>query len=164
MKSSRKIFNFAIFFSVLGLAYFGSTWLMKHIGLSTTDSDGYHLFWISDEVRPELITKGAYVTFDIHTDLIEKCNPCRVVKRIACDEGEALLAEGGKYTCNQTYLGISKRFSKKGVPVKSLQYDGEIPKGQFFAMGSIIDSYDSRYAEFGLVEKGRVKQIAYPIF
>lgn len=164
MKLNRKVFNYSIYFMVLGLAYFGSSWVIKHLAISPTDSEGYHFFWISNEVNPGMLKKGTYVTFDINTNLVEHCHPCRVVKRIACDEGENLLADAGKYMCNETYLGISKKFSKKGVPVASLEYKGKIPEGQFFAMGNIIDSFDSRYTEFGLVEKGRVKQIAHPIF
>jgi type IV secretory pathway protease TraF len=68
----------------------------------------------------------------------------------------------GEFFCNNVYLGSAKTHSKNGVPVKAFEYDGIIPEGKFFAMGTCPDSYDSRYV--GLENKHDIKAVAVPLF
>jgi type IV secretory pathway protease TraF len=68
----------------------------------------------------------------------------------------------GEFFCNNVFLGSAKTHSKEGIQVKAFEYNGIIPEGKFFAMGSCIDSYDSRYV--GLEDKNDIKAVALPVF
>ena len=154
----------ALVIAIFGL-YMAVDGILGHITISPTNSDGYHVFWYDSHVDRKKIEKlrtGDYVVFELYTKIRPNCWPCRVVKRIACDGGDRLEAEDRQFWCNGKLLGYSKTHSRKGVPVKSFEYKGIIPKGEAFVMGSCIDSYDSRY--FGLVRKDHVEAIAYPLF
>ena len=167
MEGSRKLSRKQVFSLVLVIfaMFMAADGILAHITISPTNSDGYHVFWYDSHVNARKLAglhKGDYIVFQVYTRLRPNCWPCRVVKRIACDEGDRLEAENREFWCNGKLLGHSKTHSKKGVPVKSFEYNGIIPKGEAFVMGSCIDSYDSRY--FGLVRKDRVEAIAHPIF
>lgn len=146
------------------LALFYTGWIIpKRISISPTPSVGYHFFLYKKNFKPSDIKKGAMVVVPLYTKLIPHCWPCLAVKYVVCDSGERLdVRRKREFYCNDRFLGLAKTHSKKGVPVKIFQYHGIIPKGKFFAMGTSIDSYDSRYV--GLEDKSAVKAIAIPIF
>jgi len=145
----------------LALIYTG--WIIPaRISLSPTSSIGHYVFLYKSHFKPSDISKGSLVVVPLYTRIVPHCWPCLAVKYIRCDSGERLdVRNSREFYCNNVFLGMAKTHSKKGVPVKIFQYNGIIPKGKFFAMGTCIDSYDSRYV--GLENKRDIKAIAVPI-
>ena len=133
------------------------------ISLSPTDSVGAHVFFYKQHYKPSDLRKDTLVVMPFYTKIRKRCWPCLVVKYIKCDAGDRLeVKHQGEFFCNNIYLGSAKTHSKEGVPVKRFEYDGIIPEGKFFAMGSCADSYDSRYV--GLEDKHDIQAIAMPLF
>lgn len=133
------------------------------ISLSPTDSVGAHVFFYKQHYKPSDFRKDALVVMPFYTKIRKHCWPCLVVKYIKCDAGDRLeVKHQGEFFCNNIYLGSAKTHSKEGIPVKRFEYDGIIPEGKFFAMGSCADSYDSRYV--GLEDKHDIQAIAVPLF
>jgi signal peptidase I len=135
----------------------------ERISISPTDSVGAHVFLYKDNFRQSDLRKGLLVVVPLYTKLRPNCWPCLVVKYIKCDAGDLLEVKNhGEFFCNNVFLGSAKTHSKEGIPVKAFEYNGIIPEDKFFAMGSCIDSYDSRYV--GLEDKNDIKAIALPVF
>ncbi len=125
---------------------------------------------VSPSVRPRLfflawhpstIRKGDYVIFrPEHMD--PYINGKMLVKKVTCDEGEALTEKGKDYFCDGVFLGRAKDKSLKGHPLRNFVYNGVVPKGFCFVSGSNVNSYDSRY--WGFLRKSDIEARAYPIF
>jgi len=146
----------------LSLFYLG-TIIPERISVSPTDSVGAHVFLYKKNFKTPDLRKGSLVVVPMYTRLRPDCWPCLVVKYIKCDAGDLLEVKNhGEFFCNNVFLGSAKTHSKEGIPVKAFEYNGIIPEGRFFAMGSCIDSYDSRYV--GLEDKNDIKAIALPVF
>lgn len=142
---------------------FYTGWMIpKRISISPTPSVGHYIFLYKRNFKPSDIKKESLVVVPLYTKIVPNCWPCLVVKYVACDSGDRLEVKNGReFYCNGQFLGFAKTHSKKGVPVKIFQYHGIIPKGKFFAMGTCIDSYDSRY--IGLEDKSAIKALAVPL-
>ena len=146
---------------MVALTYTGYT-IPRRISISPTPSVGHYIFLYKRHFKPSEIKKNTLVVLPLYTKLVAHCWPCLVVKYVTCDSGERLdVKRTREFYCDDRFLGLAKTHSKKGVPVKIFQYHGIIPKGKFFAMGTCIDSYDSRY--IGLEKKSDIKAIAVPI-
>jgi len=127
---------------------------------SPTDSVGYRLFFIRGG-NADHLKKNDYITFPLYTKIVPGCWPCTVVKKIVCVEGDNLVVNHRNFFCNKKYIGTAKTHSKKGIPVKTFDYNGVVPTGKLFVMGTCIDSYDSRY--FGFIDQKQVTAVVIPI-
>jgi len=72
-------------------------------------------------------------------------------KYIRCIEGDTLNTKGLNYYCNGKFIGKARTHDSKGRSIKNFVFNGVIPKGKYFAMGTHPKSYDSRY--WGFVSK-----------
>lgn len=98
-------------------------------------------------------TKGDYYAFMFYAVQNERYGQ-QFVKKVGCVEGEHLYNVGRKFYCNGQYVGTAKEKDKKGNPAPLYNYNGIIEKGKFFAVGEMIDSYDSKY--WGVVDNNWV--------
>ncbi len=156
------VFFICMCMGFLVLVYVGRA-IPKRIAFSKTNSLSHRFFYYKDRFIKEELKTGSYVIIPIYSKIVDDCWPCIVVKRIGCNEGDRLLTtKEGYYYCGNRYLGHAKTHSKKGIPVDNYKYDGIIPKGKFFAIGSCPDSFDSRY--IGFLDKENVKAVAIPLF
>lgn len=80
------------------------------------------------------------------------------IKQIRCKEGEYLKYINRNYYCNDEYLGIARTHDSKGKEVEPFVFNGKIPEGKLFVMGTSHNSYDSRY--WGFVNKEKVLGVA----
>ena len=159
-KFNRK--TVCVLVGYLALVYVG-TIIPQRLSVSPTDSVGAHVFLYKKHFRSSDLHKGSLVVVPLYTKLRPKCWPCLVVKYIKCEAGDTLEVKNhGEFFCNHVFLGSAKTHSKEGIPVKAFEYNGIIPRDKFFAMGSSIDSYDSRYV--GFEDKNDIKAVALPIF
>ena len=99
--------------------------------------------------------------FDVYTKLRPDCWPCRVVKKIACQEGDLLTVDGGNFYCNNEYIGHAKAHANDGTPLAAFQFNGAIPSGKLFVTGPCIDSYDSKY--IGFIQKTDIQAVVVPL-
>lgn len=87
----------------------------------------------------------------------------RMVKIVTCLPGDELKVDNQKrYFCNGVYLGTARATDSKGRPVDNFKWNGKIPEGNYFVMGTSEDSYDSRY--WGFVEEKDIVGVARPVF
>ena len=97
------------------------------------------------------IHKGDYIYFTR-----SEC-PVPVLKKVAGVSGDIIeVVDGRVFISGEDRGPISSRL----FPIKSQV----IPKGSLFLWGSHKESYDSRYADFGLVSIDKIEGIAWPIF
>jgi type IV secretory pathway protease TraF len=81
-------------------------------------------------------------------------------KRLFCGPGDFLDTTGEQVFCNgDAGRLVAYEMGKKRVKVKPFRYKGIIPKGKYFAVGDIKESYDSLY--WGFIDEswifGRVR-------
>lgn len=137
----------------------------SHFSISRTNSAGAHCFWSSFDFKRSDISQNKYVMFNLITKYEPLCagpKGCRVIKRVACDEGSRIDTVGKEFYCNGAFLGKAKDKSQKGHILKSYSYTGVIPHGYAFMLNDNPDSYDSRY--YGLVKKDYVIAMVTPLF
>ena len=151
--------------SVVAVCFFLSTGFWNHFSISRTDSAGSHFFWYTKDFSPSDISQNKYIMFSLITKFEPLCSPprgCKVIKRVACDEGSKIQTIGKEFYCNGAFLGKAKNKSKKGHLLNSFAYNGVIPKGYAFMCNDHPDSYDSRY--YGLVKKDYITAMVTPLF
>lgn len=158
-KNIRIIFIINIIFCIifiLFLAFFINTKLNKSFTLITSNSIGKKIILtqITDKNLELKDLKNKIV-------IIEKTTPYsnkhfkHIAKYIKCVEGDILkVTKEKEYFCNDIYLGFAQNTNSKGKEIKNFVFNGAIPKNKFFAMGTHLMSYDSRY--FGFIDKTQI--------
>lgn len=106
---------------------------------------------------------GEYVLFTFSSPLYENGRRNRAIKEVACRGGERLTVDRQHrhYYCDGRYLAMAKLTTLGGKPLPLFLYDGVIPKGRLFVMGTHRDSFDSRY--WGFLEEKTIEAIAHPL-
>ena len=140
---------------------FAGAVIPRRLSISPSRSVGYRLFYYKPQFKPSSLKKDTFVLFDVYTKLRPDCWPCRVVKKIACAEGDVLSLKERNFYCNKEYIGTAKLCAKDGTPLQAFQFSGVIPGGKLFVAGACVDSYDSRY--IGFVDKKDIQAILVPI-
>ena len=144
-------------------------WIPRHLTISPTNSLSEHLFVLQRDVLPSQIRQKDIVRFQYGDTVTEhamhefKMNKPHLLKRVGCIQGHVLNVDNHRdYFCDGAYLGRAKSKSLTGAIVKNFVWHGDVPQGEFFAIGDHVDSYDSRY--FGFVDLSAVEGKAYPLF
>jgi type IV secretory pathway protease TraF len=107
--------------------------------------------------------KGEYLLFSWLADDFNGYGPEKgsvFTKRLFCGPGDFLDTTGEQVFCNgDAGRLVAYEMGKKRVKVKPFRYKGIIPKGKYFAVGDIKESYDSLY--WGFIDEswifGRVR-------
>lgn len=123
-----------------------------------TESLPYKHFFI---VRNSTASKGDYILFNAPETC--KYSEMKLVKEIVGVEGDQVLVEKDQVFINWVEVGIAKTHSKHG-DVLTITQEQTIPKGKYYVATEYADSYDSRYAEFGLIDEKNIIGVAYPIW
>lgn len=107
--------------------------------------------------------KGDYVTYPLKKsrhDYIE--DSVLVTKRVECIAGEYLaLTPYNIYTCNNNPLGRTLTETSDGRLIKPFHWNGPVPNGKVFLMGSHTLSFDSR--AWGFADADKLKRVI-PLF
>jgi type IV secretory pathway protease TraF len=159
-KTPQVIKIFLILFCIISaISFFASNFLIKIEMRSIPCSFAFKTF-----KQPSEFKKNDIVLFNIKHKLIPSENHIgQLAKYVGCIEGEYLYVDGMRdFYCEGKYIGHAKTKSETGQAIEPFQYSGKIPKGYFFAIGTNINSFDSKY--FGLVKNEQVKKILYPLF
>lgn len=184
MNKQQKI-QFAVFMASL---IFLGTILPYKFTVSITKSLDHRVYYISRNPSIAEMRKGDYGVFFIRSKYFKNGEPIRLIKQIACDEGETVVEVNRHYYCfthtqghtveqlkdmlikgapqvarlNPQYIGKAKEYSLRGDPLEKFDFSGVIPPGKCFMAGHHKDSFDSRY--WGLLDKKEFKAKAYPVF
>lgn len=89
-----------------------------------------------------------------------------IVKQVAGVTGDVVVVGGasGRFVMvSRRPVGEAKRASKKGEALTPIA-PGAVPPGYYFVAGTHADSFDSRYAEQGLISTRDVVGVAHPWF
>jgi len=145
--------NKIILLLVLAISAVSIDALYSKLTINLTESLPYRLFWISDNAS---FDKGGYVMFDSPSPKLTK----PFVKSVGCISGDTLENRHSHFYCNDVWIAdaIPQTTEADLIP---FQFNGKIPEGYFFALGTHPSSYDSRY--FGLIESAKAKPVK-PIF
>lgn len=131
------------------------------IGFPTSESVGNNIFWL--DKKNHSYTRGQLVTFTYRGEPFKEYRAgSTFLKYAQCVAGDTLTVSGRSYFCNGEFMGNAVLMSSDGEPMKNFVYNGEIPQGYFFALGSHPKSYDSRY--WGFVKDEDVKATASKMF
>lgn len=135
---------------VLGGVSLAIAFGMDRVVLAHGESVPITVFWKLPRSVP---VKGDYVMLEISHPIVGP-RPAKLTKQLVCDAGDLLQLKDDAFWCNGVRLGgfITRTWDDK--PLTPFAYNGKIPDGQAFVMGSHPRSFDSRY--FGLVDKSRL--------
>ena len=139
---------------LVGLFVLVGMTIPRHLTITRTNSVRFHVFWEQNRWNP---SRGGYVRL-LLMDPQMGCTPCSIVKRIGCMPGDQLVGDGGRYYCNDTFLGQARMDTRFSPFV----YNGIIPPDQVFLIGDKETSYDSRY--FGLKPLDDIETVLRPLF
>jgi len=157
---SRKKLIFLLIM-IMSLSAAGAM-IPSHFMVALSPSVKYRIFYYKRNFQQSDLHNGTYVVFDMYTKLHKNCQPCQVVKKIGCTEGNNLHVDKNNfYYCNDEYMGTAKAFTKTGDVLYSFYYNGPVPQKKLFVIGDHEDSYDSKY--MGFINKSDIKAVALPI-
>lgn len=132
--------------SIVLVALTAVHFVLQNIARVNTRSVPYHFVWIEGG-RPG---KGDFAIVSVrHPVIAPDGSQARITKQLVCVEGEYLSFDGEAWYCNGARLGERLRTTLSGEPLDPFVFDGLIPPGQGFVMGTSPYSFDSRY--LGLV-------------
>ncbi|MFC4726334.1 S26 family signal peptidase (plasmid) [Glycocaulis abyssi] len=84
------------------------------------------------------------------------------VKRIVGVAGDRIEVEGRRVSVAGDWSGVALNESREGRGLEPIA-PGIIPEGYVFAVTDALDSYDSRYAEIGLIAVETIEGRAIPV-
>jgi len=158
-KQKPSPLRLTVFLAALLLA---GAWIPERITVTITPSLKNRIYLLDRAPSFNQMENGAFVLFELNSKYLEGAKTNKVLKQVACSEGDTLSVREKYYYCNETYLGQAKDYSLKGETLQNFKFEGQIPKDSLFVFSNHIDSFDSRY--FGFVRKENVIAIAHPIF
>lgn len=123
--------------------------------INSSPSLPHHLF--RSKPLQKNLSKGVFVKFSHPASAIP------LVKQIAGLPGDEVRILNQCVYVNDIPSGELKTHSKSGKEFSPTP-EGEIPAGQCFVSSPHPDSFDSRYAEFGLVQIDDLEEELCPIF
>ena len=105
---------------------------------------------------PGPIRQGDYVRLWITHPILGPTTQ-ELTKQVVCVPGERLHFDGTFYRCNGRWLGGVLRETWDHRPLTRFRFEGVIPPGQLFVLGSHPRSFDSRY--IGLIDASTVQRL-----
>jgi conjugal transfer pilin signal peptidase TrbI len=86
-----------------------------------------------------------------------------IAKQVIGLPGDLMTIRNQMLCINGVNYGSIRKTTRSGHPIDSID-GGVIPQGYVFVYAPHPDSYDSRYAEFGLVALSQIKEQLWPLF
>jgi type IV secretory pathway protease TraF len=127
---------------------------------------GDHLDWVRGESIPVTLAwitggpvqLGDYVYFEAQSEVINNGEKALLTKQVACVEGMTVSFNGTAFACDGKPLGGEViRKTSDGREVKVSDFQGVIPEGKVFVIGTHPRSFDSRY--LGLLDRKDIKRV-----
>lgn len=142
--------------------------LPERIIVATSNSLDHRIFF-KVPVHPSKIEIGDYLLFQLqgedHKPFIRKSIKENnvLIKKVGCTPGKILTKDAdGVFYCHQTQLGKALERDSKGNKLPVFNFNGSVPQGSYFLMGTNPRSFDSRY--FGLIHGDEFISQALPLW
>ena len=107
------------------------------------------------------IKTGDYVLFSAPKTSIYA--GMKLIKQVVGVSGDIVAVQDDDVFVNEKLIGTAKKRAKNGAALRVTQ-DSQIPKGRYFVANSHVDSYDSRYLDFGLIDEKDIIGVAFAIW
>jgi len=133
-------------------------WLPGHISVTLTPSLVYRVFFLISP-KSRTFKQGDYLLF--HQQL-DEAKTDKLLKKVGCAAVHRLTVNNGEYYCDENYLGHALTQDTQGKRLPQFIFNGLVPPGSLFMVGSHPRSYDSRY--FGFIYADSVLKKAYPLW
>jgi conjugal transfer pilin signal peptidase TrbI len=133
------------------------------LGLNLTASLPYTLVWIEHGRQP---VGGELMIYRFAGQPLPRygyIDGARFFKRVGGMPGEAIRVVGRDVFVGERHIGWAKARTRDGQALAPIAA-GTIPAGYYFAQSDSVDSFDSRYAQSGLVAADRVIGVARVLF
>lgn len=133
-------------------------WVSSNFGyaINHTPSHSAKYFLI---YKTKNVKKGDLITFKSPETGIYRDTFTKKIMGVA---GDVVSVRGQEILVNNIALGKIKSKSKTGAILHPIATQ-QITKGKYFVWSDNIDSFDSRYAEIGLIHESDIYGVAYPI-
>ncbi|MCR6574441.1 signal peptidase I [Campylobacter insulaenigrae] len=157
--SSRliKIFLLGTILFLVGgffVNYFGKSY---GLGIVKSKSISEYIVIYKRDISKENSFKDkiVYFTFPKDTPYYKKNE--KFAKYVRCEAGDVLSTSYLNYYCNGKFLGSALTTDSKNNKVDNFVFNGIIPEGKYFVLGTHPKSYDSRY--WGFIDKELIKGV-----
>lgn len=145
------------FFICLIISFFASLYLKQKIFFNNSPSVPVGFYWKQNQ---DIFFKGNIVFFKVpdktrrfltEQNLIKEENKY-ILKKIGATEGDHILIKDKKLYINSELIYEVIEHTFNGVPLNPIEsLDYTLKKGEYFLIGDLKESYDSRY--FGIVKE-----------
>lgn len=159
--------DIVVFLVLAPLAVAVGMWLPGKIDVVVSGSLSHRIFFLGKV--PARIEGGEYMVFKYNHKVMNRFIKKALVrqdlltKRVACMPGQTLkVAPGRIFSCDGRPLGMALMTDSLGERLPVFDFNGLVPKGSYFMVGSNPRSFDSKY--FGFVKKNEIVFRAYPIW
>lgn len=122
--------------------------------LNTTASLPTTLFL---SLKKQEVTRGQYAFFT------HPCFDQVVIKKVVGVAGDRVYRKGSEVFVNDVLVGTLKEKCSTGQPLTPVA-EQKIPENAYFVAGLSERSFDSRYADFGFIQKGQMLGRAWALF
>ena len=123
----------------------------------------YNLVWLEYGATPQRGELMLYRFAGPTLPGIEHLNALPFFKRAAGMPGDEIRVVNRIVSVGDTRIGFARYHASSGLALDPIPA-GVIPAGYIFAQADSPDSFDSRYAQSGLVPVDRILGVAHPIF
>lgn len=163
-KTNGILFALGILF--VGLALVAKLNTRYELRWNLSSSIPAHFFVVDKKQMPK---KGDYIAFnyyDISNDdykmgLLDKPPAVVFIKRVAGIQGDVVTQSNREFFINGKSVGTAKKEAKNGRVLNQNPFEGQIPDGYYYVNTPHKDSYDSRYADVGLIHVSEIDGVAY---
>lgn len=135
--------------AVLGL-------LLSSVYINISSSLPFTIFLSKYSEAP--ISRGSYCVLE-HPKV-----SYRLVKCLVGLPGDSVEVSGRKVFINGKFIAEALTESPRSGKKYDVIYPTKIPEGYYFSYASHDESFDSRYEEFGLVQKKWIKRSVWPVY
>ena len=141
--------------------FFSSVYEIR-LFLNETDSNPYTLF-IGSKMR--YVKKNIYIAAFPDVEIVKCALKGRaVIKKIKGMPGDEIHVEGNEVFLEGEYVGSIEESKNPNLFLSSLKETCIPDDSYFLSSDNTLSSFDSRYAEFGLVKKENIRYQLWPIF
>ena len=140
-------------------------WLPCRITVATSGSLDQRVFFLLP--APTKVELGDYLVFR-HQGLPQVqpglgAEHEQMIKQVGCLPGDKLTVDAAnRFTCNGQMLGQALAADSKGRPLPQFLFNGQVPAGRLFMVGTHPRSYDSKY--FGFIDATEIIYKALPLW
>ncbi len=140
-------------------------WLPGRVTVATSGSLEHRVFFLLP--APAKVELGDYLVFR-HRDLSQvqqglRADHDQMIKKVGCLPGDQLTMDAANhFFCNGRSLGQALEADSKDRPLPLFSFNGTVPTGKLFMIGTHPRSFDSKY--FGFIDVHEISHQALPLW